>query len=116
VAAALVGAFLETLGYRVRFNAPEETPQDAMRRIRPAVALVDSSDPGMMTDEMLGRSRMRGVPVVIFGSPASVDRVNSLASSHQLECLVMPVSPDDLDATIRRAMDHGGDANRRSVS
>ena len=45
VAAALLGALVETLGYLVRFYRPPEPPEIALRRERPSIALIDCADP-----------------------------------------------------------------------
>lgn len=104
VAAALLGALIETLGYLVRFVIPPESPDDAMRRTKPAVAMVDCDDPSVMNGEVLGRARMRGINVVIFGTPAALARVRETAAEHALEELMMPMALDQLDETLRRAV------------
>jgi len=104
VAAALLGALVETLGYLVRFYHPPEIPDEAFRREKPSVALIDCKDPTVMNDEVLGRARMRGVSVVIFGSPDALRRVRQLALEHALGTVVMPASSDDLDEALRKAV------------
>lgn len=104
VAAALLGALVETLGYLVRFYHPPETPDDALRRTRPSVALVDCADPTLMNDEVLGRAKMRGVSVLIFGSPDALRRVRQIAQEHQLGELVMPAGSDMLDEALQLAV------------
>jgi DNA-binding NtrC family response regulator len=104
VAAALLGALVETLGYLVRFYHPPESPDEALRRERPSVAMVDCDDPTMMNDELLGRARMRGVSVVMFGSRDALRQVRQLALEHQLDTLLMPTSLDELDETLRKAI------------
>lgn len=103
VAAALLGALVETLGYLVRFYHPPELPDALMRRQRPSVAMVDCEDPTMMNHEILGRARMRDISVVIFGTADALRRVRELALQHQLDTLLMPPSLDTLDETLRRA-------------
>jgi DNA-binding NtrC family response regulator len=104
VAGALLGALIETLGYLVRFYHPPELPDDAMRRTKPSVALVDCADPTLMNDEVLGRARMRGISVLIFGSPDALRRVRQIAHEHALGELVMPASPEMMDEALQRAV------------
>jgi DNA-binding NtrC family response regulator len=104
VAAALLGALVETLGYLVRFFHPPEGPDAAFRRGKPSVAMVDCDDPTVMTDETLGHARMRGISVVMFGTAHALRRVRQLALDHELETLIMPASLQGLDETLRRAV------------
>jgi DNA-binding NtrC family response regulator len=104
VAAALLGALVETLGYLVRFYHPPEPPDDALRRERPTVALVDCEDPTVMNEELLGRARMRDISVVMFGSADAIRHVRQIAQEHHLDTLLMPTSLDALDETLRKAV------------
>jgi len=104
VAAALLGALVETLGFLVRFYRPPEDPETAVRRERPSIALIDCADPTLVKEDLLGRARMRGVSVVIFGTPESMRGVRGLAAEHELDTLIMPTTLDDLDDTLRNAI------------
>lgn len=68
--------------------------------------MVDCDDPTVMNDELLGRAKMRGIAVVMFGSPDAMQRVRQLALEHALDTLIMPASLDALDATLRTAVEH----------
>ena len=103
VAAALLGALIETLGYPVKFARPPENAEQTIRRVRPKVCLLDCDDPSSFTDELFGRATMRGISVVIFGTSAALDRVRALASEHAIDMLLVPPDPDVLDATLKRA-------------
>jgi DNA-binding NtrC family response regulator len=103
VAAALLGGLVETLGYRVRFARPPEAAEDSLRRVRPRICLVDSGDPESSRNDFLGRAAMRGVSVVIFGTPEALARVRAVAAAHHIDTLLMPPSLDVLEATLQRA-------------
>ena len=105
VAAALLGALVETLGYLVRFFHNTEHPDEALKREKPAVALIDCEDPTVMKEEVLGHARMRGISVVIFGSADALHRVRQLALEHSLDTLIMPATVDQLDETLRKAVE-----------
>ena len=104
VAAALLGALVETLGYFIRFYHPAEDPDAAMKRERPAVAMIDCDDPTVMKEDVFGHARMRGISVVMFGSADALRRVRQLALEHALDTLIMPASLDSLDETLRKAV------------
>jgi len=108
VAAALLGALIETLGFSVKFARPPERFEDAIRRVRPKVCLVDSTDPGMTGDGFLGRTAMRGIAVVIFGSAAALDRVRALALQHAIDTIVVPPDTVTLATTLERAQRKAG--------
>ncbi len=103
VAAALLGALVEILGYAVRFRRAPESPDDAVRRVRPRIALIDCEDPLSCTDEIVGRASMRGVSCVIFGASEALDRVRVFALEHDISVLLMPPDTDDLDQLLREA-------------
>lgn len=104
VAAALVGALVETLGYLVRFYTPPETPDEALRRSRPAVALIDCKDPTLVNTELLGRARMRGISVLIFGTATAIRQVQELVEAQELATIIMPASLAELDESLRSAI------------
>jgi DNA-binding NtrC family response regulator len=104
VASALLGALIETLGYLVRFHRPSRTADEAMRRERPSIAMLDCEDPTLMNDELLGRARMRGISVIVFGSRDALARVRELAAQHDLHELLMPGDLDAVDDAIRQAV------------
>jgi DNA-binding NtrC family response regulator len=104
VAAALLGALVETLGYLVRFYHPPEDPDAALKRERPSVAMIDCEDPTVMKDDVFGHARMRGISVVMFGSADALRRVRQLALEHALDTLIMPAALAALDATLQKAV------------
>ena len=108
IAAALLGALIETLGYPVKFARPPENADQSMRRVRPKVCLLDCEDPGACTDETLGRAAMRRISVVVFGTKEALDRVRALALEHKIDTLLVPADADEVDATLRRAMRRAG--------
>jgi DNA-binding NtrC family response regulator len=108
VAAALLGALIETLGYSVRFARPPESVDDGMRRVKPKVCLLDCADPSHCTPEVLGRAAMRRISVVIFGTSAALDRVRALATEHDIDVLLVPPDAAALHETLERAFRKAG--------
>lgn len=103
VAAVLLGGLVETLGYQVHFAHPPESSDDSLRRVKPRICLVDSSDPLSCRTEFLGHAAMRGVLVVIYGTSSALERVRELARAHDIDTLIMPPEVDALDAALQRA-------------
>ncbi len=104
IAAALLGALIETLGYTVRFAQRPESGGQALKRVRPVVCLLDCHDPETCNDEILGHAMMRNISVVIFGRPEALDRVRALALEHRIDTLMMPPSPEEVEETLKKAM------------
>ena len=105
VAAALLGGLAETLGYEVQFGRPPESADDSIRRLRPRICLVDCTDPESCRAEFFGRATMRGICVIIFGTPSALARVREVARAHNLEMLLMPPDVEALEAALQRAGD-----------
>jgi len=105
VAAALLGGLVETLGYEVHFARPPESADDSMRRVKPRICLVDCTDPGSCRSEFFGRATMRGVCVIIFGTPGALERVREVARANNLEMLLMPPDVKALESALQRAGD-----------
>jgi DNA-binding NtrC family response regulator len=108
VAAALLGALIETLGYAVKFAQPPENAEASIRRVRPKVFLLDCEDPSRCSDELLGRAAMRRISVVIFGTVEALERVRALASAHDFDTLLLPADAGEIDETLRRALKKAG--------
>jgi DNA-binding NtrC family response regulator len=116
VAAALLGALIETLGYSVRFARPPELAEDSIRRVKPKVALLDCADPAACSAEVLGRAAMRRISVVIFGTSAALERVRAFASEHDFDTLLVPPDPGDLDVTLKRASKKAGEKKSPGIA
>jgi hypothetical protein len=71
--------------------------------VKPRICLVDSSDPLSCRTEFFGHAAMRGVSVVIYGAPSTLDRVRALARAHNIDTLIMPPVLDTLEAALQRA-------------
>jgi CheY-like chemotaxis protein len=105
VAAALVGALVETLGYDVRFSRAGEHPTQTLGRERPDVAFLDGGDQLMIAEEVLGHAVMRNIRVVVFGDRAALERIRTLAHKHRLPMLIVPASLDEIGEVLEAAME-----------
>jgi DNA-binding response OmpR family regulator len=101
LAAALLGALVEIDGYAPRFARRGESPRDALRRLRPAVVLVDcgAAEGGGAT--VVGPARMLGVRVVAFAPAASADHARRCAEELGVAWLALPPVP----GALRHALD-----------
>lgn len=104
MAAALLGALIETLGYSVEFGRPFENANDAMRRARPSVCVLEADHRAVANDETLGHAAMRGIAAILFGTQKALDRNRALAEKHGVVTLRMPASTADLDTALQAAM------------
>ena len=102
--AALLGALIETLGCSVQFGHQFESANDAMRRTRPSVCVLDADYRAESSDETLGHAAMRGIAAILFGTQKALDRNRALVEKHGVVTLRMPPSPADLDTALQRAM------------
>ena len=108
VAAALVGALIETLGCVVKFAAAPDVVEDSVRRWRPKICLVDCVDPALCNGVTVGRAQMRGIPVVVFGTSGALDRVAALVTEHSIDTLRMPADAGVLNDAFQRALRKAG--------
>jgi len=100
VAAALVAALVETLGFGIRFYRPPEDPSDALRRERPDIAMLDGTDQLVISDAVLGHAAMRGISVVVFGPPEALDGIREVARTHRIHTLITPTTADVASALL----------------
>jgi len=104
LAAALLGGLVEILGYSAQFARPAESADDSIRRLKPRICLVDSTDPSCCRSEFLGHAAMRGVSILIYGKAEALDRVRELARAHNIDTLLMPPELDALEAAMLSAI------------
>lgn len=101
--AALVGMLLELDAYEPVFPLPDESPEEAVRRTRPAlVILLEVSLEAARSDVF--HARAKGTPVVLFGPPYAAAEVRALAAERQLCSFVMPVDRATLRRVIQEAI------------
>lgn len=104
IVAALLAALVETLGFNVRFVRAPSNADDAMRRHKPRICLVNCDDRAMCSDEIIGRALMRRAAVVVFGTAAVMNQLRDFASRHELQSLLMPATIAEVEAVFERAL------------
>jgi hypothetical protein len=107
--AALVGLLLELAKYEPAFAHPDESPDEAIRRVRPIlVLLLDGSADEASSDVF--HARLKGTPVVLFATPKTEASVRALANDRGVPWFTLPVSGQVLGRVILEAV--AGSATR----
>ncbi len=100
--AALVGLLLELDKYEPAFALPDESPEEAVRRVRPfLVLLLDGAFDEASSDVF--HARLKGIPVVLFATPRNEGAVRTLANERNLPWFTMPVDRQTLVRAVREA-------------
>lgn len=100
--AALVGLLLELDKYEPAFALPNESPEEAVRRVRPfLVLLLDGAFEEAASDVF--HARLKGIPVVLFATPSNEAAVRTVANQRNLPWFTMPVDRETLVRAIREA-------------
>lgn len=95
---------LELESFEPVFADPEESPEDALARVKPLLALViDGALDAARSDLFIARATRRGVRVILFSSPGSAADVQALAESRGLDWLTLPVDGRRLANVLGRA-------------
>ena len=100
LAAALLGALVELEGYTPHFLREREGPRAALRRVRPAVVLIDCDSAEARSASVIGPAKMLGTRVALFGRPAIAALVERCAAEFGVAILAVPPAPGEL----RRAL------------
>ena len=88
--AALIGAAVELVGFRAAFPRPDESPLDALIRLRAAYVLIDCEDPSASDEALLGRGLMRGARLFLFGSADQLAPLRTRAARFNAELIELP--------------------------
>ena len=100
--AALVGLLLELDKYEPTFALPNESPEEAVRRVRPfLVLLLDGAFEEAASDVF--HARLKGTPVVLFATPSNEGAVRTVANERNLPWFTMPVTREVLLRAVREA-------------
>jgi hypothetical protein len=92
--------------YDPAFAHLDESPEEAVRRVRPAlVILLDGSLDAASSDVF--HARAKGTPLVLFGGPATAGRVRALALDRRLPWFTVPVDRATVTRLIREAISDG---------
>jgi hypothetical protein len=97
VIAALVGILIELTGREPAFPHANESPADALERLRPlAVILVDCAFAAARSDVFFAMAAQKRVGVVVFGPDGHARDIGEIAAHRSIPWLVLPPSADDI--------------------
>ena len=93
---------LELEKYEPAFARPDESPEEAVRRVRPfLVLLLEGAFEEASSDVF--HARLKGTPVVLFATPHTQAAVRTMANDRALPWFTMPVNRETLGRVIREA-------------
>ena len=98
-----MGLLLEVSKYEPAFAQPDESPDEAIRRVRPfLVLLLDGSAEEAASDVF--HARLKGTPVVLFATPRTEASVRAVANARHLPWFTLPVTGEVLGRVILEAV------------
>jgi hypothetical protein len=106
LAAALLAAAVELAGYWPHFALDEESPRDAVLRIRPGAALVDCDHEDACTEAFFGPAMMAAVRVAVFTSSRSIRALQPIASEFDVRLFSMPIEFEQLATLLAELTQH----------
>ena len=95
LAVALLGALLELEGLTPAFSGPEESPREALRRIRPRMVFIDVEHPSAVSSQFIGPATMTGARVLLFGTRRSARDVPQIAAIHNVKAFTLPMEQNE---------------------
>ena len=100
---ALIGLLVETAGHSVFFAQPGERAEDAMRRTRAQVVIVDC-DHRDCTKDLVRAANDLGARLILFSASRDPDYVRRAAAAARSQSFTFPIEAPQLDSMIRRPM------------
>lgn len=98
---ALLGLLVESTGHTASFSAPEEKSAAAVRRLRPAVIIVDC-DHRDCTGDLFKAAAEVGARLILFSASREPEYVRKLAAPSRSQSFTFPIEPPHLDFMIRQ--------------
>lgn len=103
VIAALLGLLLELEEYEPVFPLPHESPEEAIRRLRPPLVVVlDGEVDAARSDIFHARATQSGARIALFSEPLVADEVRAVARRRNVPYFTMPVDRETLGAVLAR--------------
>ena len=101
--AALVGLLIELVRYEPVFARPDESPEEAIRRVRPFLVLLLDGSVEEATSDVF-HARLKGTPMALFATPRTEHVVRAIANARSLPWFTLPVSTEVLGRVILEAV------------
>lgn len=98
-----MGLLLEVAKFEPAFAQPDESPEEAIRRVRPfLVLLLDGAVEEAGSDVF--HARLKGTPIVLFATRQTEATVRAMATDRGLPWFTLPVSGEALGRLILEAV------------
>jgi hypothetical protein len=101
LAVALLGALLELEGLTPAFSGPEESPREALMRIRPRWVFIDVEHPSAVSSQFIGPATMTGARVFLFGNRRTSRDIPQIATIHNVKSFTLPLEQDEFARLLR---------------
>ena len=89
---------------RVQFPSTDEKAIDAVRRVQPAIIVVDVEHPDGFSDAFLDAMRAQSLPVLAFGREQLDPDIGARARRFSIEPVTLPTNLDELHGRISQAL------------
>jgi hypothetical protein len=107
LAAALIGAAVELVGFQPAFPSDGESPRGALLRERPRLVLIDC-DHGGCGPHFFGPALMVGARVMLLASPRSRRDATALATQLGLRAIMLPAHLEAIADVLRDELEAAG--------
>jgi hypothetical protein len=108
LAAALIGAAVELVGFEPVFPTDGEPARDALLRLRPRLVLVDCDHEAACAPSFFGPAMMTGARLLLVGSHRSRRDATSLADRFGLRALILPADVAAFAEVVRTELEAAG--------
>ena len=98
---ALIGLLVEASGHSVFFANPGERAEDAVRRTRAQVVIVDC-DHSECTQDLVRAASEVSARLILFSASRDPDYVRRAAAASRSQSFTFPIEAPQLDSLIRR--------------
>jgi hypothetical protein len=109
LAAALIGAAVELVGFEPAFPTNGASPRDALLRVRPGLVLVDCDHDGACAPSFFGPALMTGARVLLVASRRTRRDAAGLAARFGLRSITLPTELESIAQLLRSELE---DADR----
>ncbi|MFN2563646.1 MAG: hypothetical protein ABR499_01375 [Gemmatimonadaceae bacterium] len=108
LAAALIGAGVELVGFGPAFPTNGESPRDALLRLRPGLVLADCDHEAACAPSFVGPALMTGARVVLVGSRRSRREASGLADRFGIRAVMLPSDLELIAELLRTELEAAG--------
>jgi hypothetical protein len=108
LAAALIGAAVELVGFEPTFPTDAESPRDALLRERPRLVLVDCDHDAACGPSFFGPVLMTGARVLLVGSRRTRRDASEIAARFGLRAVRLPANLETIADLLRAELEAAG--------